>query len=61
MAMDVYDQEPLPPDHPILSCAQGVLTPHNADQTLEGMELLKQGVVDNVTAFLEGKPRNVVN
>ena len=60
-ALDVYEQEPLPPDHPILSCDQVVLTPHNADQTPEGMELLNQGVVDNVIAFLEGRPRNVVN
>jgi D-3-phosphoglycerate dehydrogenase len=60
-ALDVYEQEPLPPDHPILSCQQVILTPHNADQTPEGMELLNQGVVDNVIAFLDGRPRNVVN
>ena len=60
-ALDVYDVEPLPPDDPILSCEQVVLTPHLADQTPEGMELLNEGVVDNVIAFLEGSPRNVVN
>lgn len=60
-ALDVFDTEPLPPDHPILACQQVVLTPHNADQTPEGMDLLNQGVVDNVIAFLEGRPRNVVN
>jgi phosphoglycerate dehydrogenase-like enzyme len=37
-----------------------VLTPHNADQTPEGMDLLNAGVVDNVIAFLEGRPQNVV-
>ncbi|MCH8205835.1 MAG: glycerate dehydrogenase [Chloroflexi bacterium] len=60
-AMDVYDVEPLPADHPILSCEQVVLTPHMADQTPEGMELLNEGAVDNVIAFLEGRPQNVVN
>lgn len=60
-ALDVYEQEPLPADHPILSCEQVVLTPHNADQTPEGMDILNAGVVDNVIAFLEGKPQNVVN
>ena len=60
-AMDVYDVEPLPADHPILSCEQVVLTPHMADQTAEGMELLNEGAVDNVIAFLEGRPQNVVN
>jgi D-3-phosphoglycerate dehydrogenase len=58
--IDVFDVEPLPPDHPLLSCEQVVLTPHNADQTPEGMEILNAGVVDNVIAFLEGKPQNRV-
>ena len=59
-ALDVYDAEPLPPEHPILQCEQVVLTPHNADQTPEGMDLLNRGCVDNVVAFLEGKPQNEV-
>ena len=59
-ALDVYDVEPLPPDDPILSCDQVVLTPHLADQTPEGSELLNSGAVDNVIAFLEGHPQNVV-
>ena len=58
--LDVFDTEPLPSDHPILSCDQVVLTPHLADQTPEGVELLNEGVVDNVIAFLEGHPQNVV-
>ncbi len=58
--LDVFDPEPLPADHPLLGCDQVVLTPHNADQTPEGMEILNQGVVDNVIAFLEGRPQNVV-
>lgn len=59
-ALDVYSQEPLPLDHPILSCDQVVLTPHCADQTPEGIELLNSGVVDNVIAYLQGRPQNVV-
>ena len=59
-ALDVYDHEPLPSDHPILSCEQVALTPHNADQTPEGIDLLNQGAVDNVLAFLSGRPRNLV-
>lgn len=58
--LDVYDEEPLPPDHPLLRCEQVVLTPHHADQTPEGVDLLNQGAVDNVLAFLAGQPRNVV-
>jgi D-3-phosphoglycerate dehydrogenase len=58
--IDVYEVEPLPANHPLLTCEQVVLTPHNADQTPEGMELLNSGVVDNVIAFLDGQPRNRV-
>lgn len=58
--IDVFEVEPLPADHALLVCAHVVLTPHNADQTPEGMELLNAGVVDNVIAFLDGKPQNRV-
>src|SRR5262249_13952732 len=30
--VDVFEEEPIPRGHPLLSCAQVVLTPHNADQ-----------------------------
>ncbi len=58
--LDVFDAEPLPPDHPILGCDQVVLTPHCADMTPEGVEALCQGAAENVIAFIEGKPRNRV-
>ena len=58
--IDVFDAEPIAADHPLLACQQVVLTPHNADQTPEGMELLNAGVVDNVIAFLQGHSRNRV-
>ena len=59
-AIDVYDEEPVPATHPLLSCEQAVLTPHCADMTPEGVDLLNGGAVDNVIAFLEGRPRNRV-
>ena len=59
-AIDVFDQEPIPADHPLLGCEQVVLTPHCADMTPEGVDLLNEGAVDNVIAFLQGRPRNVV-
>ena len=59
-AIDVYDVEPLPVNDPILKCDQVVLTPHLADQTPEGFEALNEGAIDNVIAFLEGHPQNVV-
>ena len=59
-AIDVFDQEPIPADPPLLGCEQVVLTPHCADMTPEGVDLLNEGAVDNVIAFLQGQPRNVV-
>jgi D-3-phosphoglycerate dehydrogenase len=59
-AIDVYDKEPPPSDHPFLSCEQVILTPHCADMTPEGVEMLNEGAVDNIIAFLEGCPQNLV-
>ena len=59
--VDVFQVEPLPMGHPLRSCEQVVLTPHCADMTPEGAELLNEGVVDNVVAFLQGNPRNVMS
>ena len=58
--IDVFDEEPPPADHPLLACEQVVLTPHCADMTPEGVDLLNEGAVDNVIAFLQGQPQNVV-
>ncbi len=58
--LDVFAEEPFASDHPIKACEQVVLTPHAADQTPEGIDLLNEGAVDNVIAFLEGNPRNNV-
>ena len=59
-ALDVFDDEPVRRDDPILQCDQVVLTPHNADETPEGTDCINAGAVDNVIAFLEGRPQNVV-
>lgn len=59
--LDVFAEEPLPAGDPLLSCQQVVLTPHCADTTPEGVDLLNGGAVDNILAFLRGEPRNVVS
>ena len=60
-ALDVFENEPLPPGSAITKCEQVVLTPHIADMTPEGLDLLNQGVVENTIAYLSGNPQNVVN
>jgi len=59
--LDVFDTEPLPVHHPLLSCQQVVLTPHSADTTQEGIDQLTVGCIENIQAFLNGHPQNVVN
>lgn len=59
--LDVFAEEPIAPDDPLLSCRQVVLTPHCADTTPEGVDLLNGGAVDNILAFLRGEPRNAVS
>lgn len=58
--IDVFEEEPPPADYPLLACEQVVLTPHCADMTPEGVDLLNSGTVENVIAFLEGRTQNVV-
>jgi D-3-phosphoglycerate dehydrogenase len=45
----------------LLSCQQVVLTPHSADTTQEGIDQLTTGCIENIQAFLNGQPANVVN
>ena len=59
--VDVYDQEPISRDNPLLACEQVVLTPHSADQTPHGVDLLNAGCVENALQWINGDPRNVVN
>jgi D-3-phosphoglycerate dehydrogenase len=58
--LDVYSQEPLPPNHPITKLPNVVLTPHSGGITKEALEAGLQLAVENVFSFLAGAPRNVV-
>ena len=58
--LDVFDQEPLPPDHPLGKLKNVVLSPHNAGITPEVTEAGLLMSVENVTAALSGNPQNVV-
>ncbi len=59
--LDVFDVEPpLPSDHPILRAKNTILTPHIGYYTREALERRLEVTVDNIKAFLEGKPKNVV-
>jgi phosphoglycerate dehydrogenase-like enzyme len=60
--LDVYLQEPLPPEHnPFKDMPNVVLTPHIGAVTHEASARSRAMPVDNIIAFLEGRPRHVVN
>ena len=59
--LDVHMEEPLPPGNPWVELENVVLTPHAGAMTQDAFDREVTIGVDNVTAFLEGEPTNVVN
>jgi D-3-phosphoglycerate dehydrogenase len=60
--IDVFEQEPVPPDHPLCGLDNVVLAPHLAGQTSASMGRMAMGAVEAVTAVLRGeRPQHLVN
>ena len=59
--LDVFVREPLPADSPLLKLENVVLSPHAGWVTAEASERMRRMPVDNLIAFFEGRPVNVVN
>ena len=60
-AVDVASSEPIAADNPLLHAPNCIITPHISWATKEARERIMQMTADNVRAFMEGKPTNVVN
>lgn len=60
-ALDVVAQEPIPPQNPLLSARNCILTPHLAWATEAARRRLVEETARNVASYREGKPRNIVN
>jgi glycerate dehydrogenase len=58
--LDVLSQEPPPANHPLLRAKNCIITPHQAWATRAARERLMRVAVENVRAFLNGKPQNAV-
>ena len=54
--LDVFEQEPLPPDHPFWHTANVLITPHNSAYSPESMERAKEVFLNNLVRFVSGQP-----
>ncbi|MFT3752518.1 MAG: D-2-hydroxyacid dehydrogenase family protein [Paludibacter sp.] len=60
-ALDVFDVEPLPGDHPLRSAPNVLLSPHLGFATQECFTAFYQDCIENIHAFLDGRPIRLVN
>jgi phosphoglycerate dehydrogenase-like enzyme len=60
-ALDVYDIEPLPANHPFLQLENVLLTPHLGYSTVSGIRNFMVQSLANLRAWLDGSPTNVLN
>ena len=60
-AADVVSTEPIHGDNPLLTAPNMIITPHMAWGARESRQRLMDQAVENLKAFLEGKPVNTVS
>ena len=61
-ALDVFEDEPLPADHPLTQAPNTLLTPHIASSTQESLERMSLHVAQGVLAVLQGRrPEHLAN
>ena len=59
-ALDVFDREPLPPDHPLRRAPNTVLTPHLGYGVTDTWAEFYPQSVENALAFLDGSPIRLI-
>ena len=59
--LDVVSTEPIRGDNPLLTAKNCIITPHISWAPKESRQRIMDCTVENVKAFLAGKPVNVVN
>ena len=59
-AIDVYDTEPLPADHPLRSAPRILATPHIGYVSRELYETFYRDAVEDIAAFRDGSPVRVL-
>lgn len=62
VGLDVFEQEPLPPNHPLTAFKNAVLVPHIGSATYDARHAMAELVAENLIAFYEGRePPTLVN
>jgi phosphoglycerate dehydrogenase-like enzyme len=59
--LDAFDVEPLPADHPYRTLPNVVATPHIGYVTDDCYRIFYDNIVEDITAFLAGKPERVLD
>jgi phosphoglycerate dehydrogenase-like enzyme len=59
-ALDVFDQEPLPRDHPFLRLDNTIISPHMAYVTEENLSQFYRETVEDIAAWINGRPVRVL-
>ena len=60
-AVDVVSTEPIKMDNPLLQAQNCIITPHISWAPKESRQRLMDIAVDNLKAYVDGAPVNVVN
>jgi phosphoglycerate dehydrogenase-like enzyme len=56
------EQEPPPPDHPLLHMPNVIVTPHSLAATVENAGIVADSVFGSIQSLVRGeRPRNTVN
>ena len=60
-ALDTFDVEPLPADHPFLRLDNTIIAPHLGYVTEEGYRAFYAGAIEDIRAYAVGEPVRVIN
>ncbi len=58
--LDVFDQEPLPLDHPFRRLDNVLVTPHIGYVTTDNYRIFYQDALEDILTFLDGNPMRVI-
>ena len=59
-ALDVLSSEPPSPENPLIGLDNCIITPHNAWISFEARSRLMKATIENVSAMINGNPKNIV-